>query len=631
MKQPIPILALLLLTALPLTAQNGGSRDGDLYIPPDLSIGLSSDMRWLSRLYGAPVEVAQPEETQLRVERNRSGYNTLRPLPIIFFDQASSTIPSRYQTFGRSLDADDYREEQEIDLSYEFANRQFAKYREILNIIGYRMSLEDTTSIRLLGGYSTEPGENGEIAGERADVVAEYLRNVWRIDPSRITILPPERLADSADHIMAQEEARSVRIYPDDPTLLRTVTYGTVELETLPITIAIGLAPNMPRSEIATARLVIASGDDILGETVLAVPEGEEYVPIGWTGLWFLPRRVDNLEEALSFNLLLETRSGSLRASNTVTIPVIIEDPEEDDEVEHYGGLEAGTEIEFEGFDDEGGYYEGVPEDGEVDRDTDYLEGELPFFDFRDTTLSRLQQTMIVEEFGRIEAIFAIDSAERWRLRVAVDGDFTENPEADDALLRVGRSIYHNSTMIGSTIFEDPDFQVSLYIFPESTGNPEEFDQVALTSDIIDQMYGNRAAEIRSIQEEAGALYDDRYSFSGDLPLFDSLLVARGRGFVASLAARLDTSRLDSLVIHPERRYTKMVQWLPEERYYERTLIWKLYREDSWRWDEDRYDLEDSAYDFDEEEIDEEEMMEEGREVSEEGEEVEETEEEIEE
>lgn len=598
-------LVLLLISVPRLHSQSGGSREGDLYIPPKLSIGLKHDMSWVSRLYNMEMEVEESDFTQeLRIERGHSIYNTLRPLPIIFFDPASSVIPQRYQLFGRSLDADEYREDQEIDVTYESGNRSNPKYREILNIIGSRMSRNDTMTLELLGGYSTEPGETPEVGRERSQVVAEYLQNVWRIDPSRITLLPPQLLADSSDHILAQEEARSVRIYPSDYRLLDEVHYTTTELSMQLITLSVGLAPNMSRSEIARIRLVIASGDDILGETVMPVPEGEEYGPIGWTCLWFLPRKISAIEEPLSFNAVVETLSGSVRASNTVSIPMVIVDPEQVWESEEVHIAPAPTlpddsEVRFDDWEEGEGYDdEEYDEEEEWTAPTDvtYFEGELEFFDFRDTTPGRLQQRKFEGVLDSIRAAMAADTTYRWRIDVSSDADASESPDMEDAVLRTGQSIYTMSQEFGNGFFTDPDFQVSLYIFPDVVPSGE-VDQQLMIADLISQMYGDRAPEMQRMQERAGELYSDQYSGGRELPAFDSLRVARSRGFLRYLSPHIDTALVDSTIVQRKRSYTSGINWLPEERFYARTVTWEIYRSDSWRWDEDVYDEYDYEYD----------------------------------
>ena len=606
---------LLLLFAIPLLhAQSGGSRDGDLYIPPKLTIGLKSDMSWLSRFYGSDYPVEESNFSQeLRIERSRSMYNSLRPLPIIFFDPASSVIPARYQLFGRSLDADDYREDQEIDVTYQTDRGSNPKYLEILNIIGYRMSQEDTITLELLGGYSTEPGENEEIGRERSEVVAEYLQNIWRIDPARITILPPQRLADSTDHILAQEEARSVRIYPSTWHLLEPVQYTRSELTMQMITLSVGLAPNMPRSEIASIRLVIASGDDILGETVMSVPEGEEYSPIGWAALWFLPRKITAIEEPLSFNAVVETRSGSLRASNTVTVPVVIEEPEEREREEEYvtdiASSSGESEVRFDDW-EEGEGYEPEYSDGYSDESDGYEEyeyteydvtefaGEMHYFDFRDTTLGRLQQMAFEQDIAAIREAMAADTNYRWRIGIDPGADASENPEADDAVLRTGKSLSGTSQSFFNDFFTDPDFRLSLYIFPESV--PEgDFGQEMMIADMISQMYGDRAPEVQRMQDQAAELYTESYSSPRGVPAFDSLRAARARGLMRHALTVIDSTHIDSVVINLETYYGGGIDWLPEERYYSRSIRWQVHRADSWRWREDEESDEYEGYYYD--------------------------------
>ena len=591
----ITILLLLLASATPLAAQFGEPAGGDLYFPPKLTIGISMDMSAFYRMYGMGVEEKGEEpKSEVIVQKQTDYNNSYLPLPIIFFDQASSVVPERYQVLRRTMDADEYDERQEIDVTYE-TERGNAKYREILNIIGYRLSRNDTLRIELQGGYSTEAGETPEIATERAQVIGEYMEYIWRIDSSRITILPPRCFADSSDHVLAQEEARSVRIYPNSRHLLESFNYRTSRLDKEGITIGVGLAPNMSRNDIESARLVIASGDDILGETTLEIPEGDEFSPVTWSGMWFIPRKVNTLDEPLSFNMVLVTTSGELRQSNTVVIPVRVVEEEE----EYEAAAEAYTETydEYSEYSIDGEDFEesttgsleeidGAEEPVEYVEHIYYYDGPLYYYNFRDSTLDRLQQMWMEERIADIKQFIAYDTVP-WRMKVTAYGEGTEDPEINSSYLSTGKTMYYSTRNYFMDLFSDPDFQISLYIFPEIREG-EDIDQEAMIDDLIDQMYGDRAPEIKSYQRESrGMMMDDNAGAKAER--VEPIVKARARQAARYIMARIDTSRLDSVVIAETESYEtyrlEMTEWLPEDRMASRMVEIEFYNAESWEWD----------------------------------------------
>ncbi len=582
----ITTLLLALFGVLPLAAQSEGPSGGDLFFPPKLTIGISNDASLWSRLYGGEVEPPE-QKSELVLQKTVHSNNTYLPLPIIFFDPASSVLPERYQQFTSSFDADSYTEEQEIDMTYNVSEE--TKYPEILNIIGYRLGTSDTISIALQGGYSTEAGENAEIGAERADVINEYLQRIWRIDSSRITLLPPRRFADSTDHALAQEEARSVRIYPESWELLRTVHYTTSQISMSGINLNIGLAPNVSRSDIASARLVIASGDDILGETLLPIPEGDEFAPMSWTGMWFLPRRINAVEEPLSINLLLVTTSGEIRPSNTVTIPIRIEEPEEhnpDEIMTAEVSEDAISEEYYDEYDMEEAprEYDGPESDAWVK----HYHGEIYYFDARDTTLGRLQQMYTDARIRQLKEELAQDTTVEWRLEVTASGDATEDPEINQTYLQTGRSFYQMSTGYFMELLDDPDFKLSLYIMPEMI-DTENFDQQGMVNDLIEQMYGERAEEIKRLQEDSRSMYISDPDETGiDKERITPLLLSRAAAVADYVVARIDTGRMDSIVLKTDGDYQlRSVQWLPEERFAYRLATLRIYTSNDWEWEEE--------------------------------------------
>lgn len=700
----------ILLSPLLASAQFGPSGgEDDLYFPPTLTIGMGQDESIFMRLYyqGQTDEELPPIETsdELVFTREIDRYQRIVPLPIIFFNSGSSTLPKRYQTFNSTFDADEYDEESDIDVTYREFQHEYGKYYEILNILGSRLARDKQITIELQGGYSTEPGEDRTIAQERSEVVRDYFTRIWRVAPERITILEPRLFVDSLDHALKQEEARSVRIYPSDRRLLDPVIYSNSSIDLGVIAVTAALQPNMPLEDIAELRLSIASGDDLLGETVMPIEDGliegaDRSAPVfNWTGMWFLPRLLNSVDEGLSVNMIIVTTDGRLRHSNTTLIPVRIEEPRPDDEeamreravdvrateaaaeraqpaetTELPDGYEEAYD-EYLGYDDEydGEYAYDELDDGEYEvpvyastwspvstydiseyyRKDSLYTGPLLFFNSGDSTLDRLQELWLEDHVtamrGYLEekmaagfdvgatdedlaAIAMQDSLRaaaeeagdtalvakfaeitgpeigtiRWGVEVSSDIEVTEDPELDNAVLVTGRSFYESSIAFGMGLLNDPDFTISLYIFPKvDPNNPPDMERIS--EEITRQMFGTRAHELEAMQRDARSIYREEEEGFRDLRIerLDSIRAARCRGVGSWIAKRLDSFSIDTIVTDRSQIYTwnanlASIDWLPEARFYSREAEAELvmFRRSLMRVWEDEGDEEDYDYEI---------------------------------
>src|SRR5690606_37069728 len=134
--------------------------NGTLYFPPTLTV---------THQFGAG-------KPKLGVTESITPSSTVL-LPVLFFDNPGDwVVPERYQVFNGSFAAADY-----TDTNAVRDWNPMGKYYELLNIVGYRMQEHPGTTIQLLAGYSTEPGEGPEIGDARSETVREYLTNVWHI------------------------------------------------------------------------------------------------------------------------------------------------------------------------------------------------------------------------------------------------------------------------------------------------------------------------------------------------------------------------------------------------------------------------------------------------------------------
>lgn len=129
-------------------------------------------------------------------------------LTYVFFDSGSADIPSRYKLFKSPDQTRNF-----TDTTIPGGTLQ--KYYHMLNIVGYRMQQNPSTKIEIVGNNSGEPNsaENKETSKMRGDVVYNYLTTIWKIDPSRIKMLPardlPEQPSNRRDPLGIVENRRT--------------------------------------------------------------------------------------------------------------------------------------------------------------------------------------------------------------------------------------------------------------------------------------------------------------------------------------------------------------------------------------------------------------------------------------
>jgi len=176
---------------------------------------------------GNEVEIPHP---QIRVEEflKREAFPTLN---YIFFAEDSSAIPSRYHLFGSPEAA------QAFDITKLSGESTLQIYHDELNILGKRLADNPTVAVTLTGTNSdidsvaSVRARHTALARARATSVRDYLVQIWKIDPKRITVkaeaLPQN--ASPTDTKAGAEENRRVEITSNDPGFLDPLTVETVD------------------------------------------------------------------------------------------------------------------------------------------------------------------------------------------------------------------------------------------------------------------------------------------------------------------------------------------------------------------------------------------------------------------
>ncbi len=138
-------------------------------------------------------------------------------LNYVFFEDSKSEIPERYEKLTvRQADA--------FDPGQISQSGTLEIYYNVLNIIGKRLRDYPNAKISVTGCNSNTGNEKGnkELSKARADAVANYLVNTWKIDPPRIKTVAvnlPDN-ASSRELPEGNEENRRVEIYSETPEIL---------------------------------------------------------------------------------------------------------------------------------------------------------------------------------------------------------------------------------------------------------------------------------------------------------------------------------------------------------------------------------------------------------------------------
>ena len=103
-------------------------------------------------------------------------------LQTVFFDENTTTIPTRYKQLSP-------KEVQEFSVDSLMRLSTLDRYYSLLNIVGHKLILNDSLSIKLRG-FTNASSEKGakRLAINRANSIAEYLKSVWSISHERISI-----------------------------------------------------------------------------------------------------------------------------------------------------------------------------------------------------------------------------------------------------------------------------------------------------------------------------------------------------------------------------------------------------------------------------------------------------------
>jgi outer membrane protein OmpA-like peptidoglycan-associated protein len=160
-------------------------------------------------------------ENKLDVEK-KVARNMFSMINYIFFDSGSVAIPERYKRITQE-------EQKKFTVDEIQADSALQLYHNMLNILGKRLQSNPQSNITLNGTNSNNgiEAENLQMSQQRAEVVRDYLVNVWEIDANRIQVksrnLPEEPSRTSTGY--GDEENRRVEITSENPDIFLPVKF----------------------------------------------------------------------------------------------------------------------------------------------------------------------------------------------------------------------------------------------------------------------------------------------------------------------------------------------------------------------------------------------------------------------
>jgi len=143
----------------------------------------------------------------------------------IYFNTGESETSKRYRLFKNQADT--------VAFNTGDFKGTMEKYRHVLNVFGKRLADHPETRITIVGCNSNygEEKRKLDLSRGRAETVQAYLRYIWGIDPSRMTVKVQNRPdVPSTNRIEAgRMENQRVEIHSDAPEIMDTVKSTYIE------------------------------------------------------------------------------------------------------------------------------------------------------------------------------------------------------------------------------------------------------------------------------------------------------------------------------------------------------------------------------------------------------------------
>lgn len=245
----------------------------------------------------------------------------------VFFDSGSADLEKQYNLFANPSQTKDFN-----DTLVPGGTMQ--KYYQVLNFVGYRMQKYPATTIRLVGTNSGERniGESRTMSRKRAERVRNYLTDIWRIDPKRIILLPPQDLPKVPSEVndpLGAPENRRVEILSDDFEITHPILHSDFRRYPQPDSMVFRMGNGIPDEMIADRQIEICH-DGTHWHTIGNIGTSDTISPPFYWGpnndidVMLMP----TTQSPYSAQLVIQTIDGREIRSPAVEIPVRVVRPQ---------------------------------------------------------------------------------------------------------------------------------------------------------------------------------------------------------------------------------------------------------------------------------------------------------------
>ena len=260
-------------------------------------------------------------------------------LPYVFFDSTSSTLPSRYRLFSSNAQTAGFSDERVV--GDKNANTP-EKYYDILNIYAYRLKKYPSVSVTVTGcNDETSLGEKDiELSQRRAQIVYDYLKNVWGIEESRMK-LEKRNLPDALVASKTSDKDPQSKLYSNVENRRTELTFASSNEEDLwqvrkplidreptifpsPLTMDFQLDNGIDEGLVDSRRIEVKHGD---GEWITLTKVGKTEKTYTWDWKNAAGAKLEesiNDELAFSARLIVKSINGTECSSEPIMIKVMI-------------------------------------------------------------------------------------------------------------------------------------------------------------------------------------------------------------------------------------------------------------------------------------------------------------------
>jgi outer membrane protein OmpA-like peptidoglycan-associated protein len=297
----------------PIVPEKAEPESVETPVAPQLTVPLSAvdqvsiDTRGLDDI-GSDLPIASIEAEEFAMT------NVVTLLNYIFFHDASSEIPSRYNQLEAAATS-------MFNMSSIHQSDKLNVHHNVLNVIGLRMQEYPDAVLSIIGCNADAGEEEGrlDLSRRRAESVRNYMRKVWNIAEQRLMIISrnlPEN-PSSSDDLQSVDENRRVELYSDTWEILRPMVWSKNEWKPTPPAVRFVL-PRIESKGIIRWHFTVTQKNNLLKEFTgtTKIPEMLD---------WNIAREqpfVSTVTEDLEYVLRISSGTGQQVSSNVGSLPI---------------------------------------------------------------------------------------------------------------------------------------------------------------------------------------------------------------------------------------------------------------------------------------------------------------------